>query len=179
MENLERLVAAMPWSAHLRKDWWINMELEADPQLDDILVAALYSINSSTYSYGRCPYQAVFGRLPRPVGDLISDHHALSTTNRDHDPAPRPELLRAEAVTALMQISSSQAVRRTQTRNPAGSRLERHQFESVFLNFELLLVGKIGRPAKRMSSFCVMPRRAWPKDYGWMRQDNIPPKKKL
>ena len=90
------------------------------PQLDDILVAVLYSINSSTYSYGRCPYQAVFGRLPRPVGDLISDHHALSTTNRDHDPALRPELLRAEAVTALMQISSSQAVRRAllrKTRN--------------------------------------------------------------
>ena len=90
------------------------------PQLDDILVAVLYSINSSTYSYGRSPYQAVFGRLPRPVGDLISDHHALSMTNLDHDPALRPELLRAEAVTALMQISSSQAVRRAllrKTRN--------------------------------------------------------------
>ena len=54
------------------------------------------------------------------MGDLISDHHALSMTNLDHDPALRPELLRAEAVTALMQISSSQAVRRAllrKTRN--------------------------------------------------------------
>ena len=34
--------------------------------LDDILVAVLHSINTSTYSYGRSPCQAVFGRIPRP-----------------------------------------------------------------------------------------------------------------
>lgn len=37
--------------------------------LEEILVAVLFSMNSSTYTYGRSPYQAVFGRIPRPVGD--------------------------------------------------------------------------------------------------------------
>ena len=47
-------------------------------ELDDILVAVLHSMNTSTYSYGRSPCQAVFGRIPRPVGDLISDGQALT-----------------------------------------------------------------------------------------------------
>ncbi|CAL1138518.1 unnamed protein product [Cladocopium goreaui] len=88
--------------------------------LQDVLVACIFSLNSSTYSHGRSPYQAVFGRIPRPVGDLLSDSRALTITNTDHDPALRPELLRAEAITALMQISSSQAVKRAllrKTRN--------------------------------------------------------------
>ena len=88
--------------------------------LQDVLVACIFSLNSSTYSHGRSPYQAVFGRIPRPVGDLLSDNRALTITNTDHDPALRPELLRAEAITALMQISSSQAVKRAllrKTRN--------------------------------------------------------------
>ena len=72
--------------------------------LNDVLIAAIFALNSSTFTYGRSPYQAVIGRVPRPVGDIISDPRGLAITNEDHDPALRPELLRAEAITALMQV---------------------------------------------------------------------------
>ena len=70
--------------------------------LDEVIVAACHSLNSSTYSYGRSPFQAVFGRIPRPLGDLLSDDKALVISNNDNQ-IFRPELLRAEAVTTLMQ----------------------------------------------------------------------------
>lgn len=91
-------------------------------QLDEILVAALFSLNSSTYQYGRSPYQAVFGRVPRPIGDLISDNKGLLISPQLH-PEQRslqPELLRAEALSALAQFSASQTVKRAvlrKTRN--------------------------------------------------------------
>ena len=83
-------------------------------ELDDILVAVLHSMNTSTYSYGRSPCQAVFGRIPRPVGDLISDGQALTISPQVHreQGALQSEILRAEALAALAQFSASQAVKR-------------------------------------------------------------------
>ena len=59
-----------------------------------------------------------FGRMPRPVGDLLSDNKALAISPMPpgEQLALRPELLRAEAVTALAQFSVSQAVRRAPMR---------------------------------------------------------------
>lgn len=81
--------------------------------LNEILPAALFSMNSSTYTYGRSPYQAVFGRIPRLVGDLVSDNKSLAISTQTHPEqhAIRPELLRAEAITALAQFTASQAVK--------------------------------------------------------------------
>ena len=80
--------------------------------LDDAITAATFSLNSSTYTYGRSPFQAVFGRIPRPLGDLVSDEKALVISPSKDEHQLRPELLRAEATTTLMQLSASQAVRR-------------------------------------------------------------------
>ena len=82
--------------------------------LDHILTAVLNSMNTSTYTYGRSPCQAVFGRVPRPIGDILSDQTALSISPQLHPEQQsfQPELLRAEALTALAQFSASQAVRR-------------------------------------------------------------------
>ena len=90
--------------------------------LNEILPAVLFSMNSSTYTYGRSPYQAVFGRIPRLVGDLVSDNKALAISTQPHPEqhAIRPELLRAEAIAALAQFTASQAVKRallSKTRN--------------------------------------------------------------
>lgn len=81
--------------------------------LNEILPAVLFSMNSSTYTYGRPPYQAVFGRIPRLVGDLVSDNKSLAISTQTHPEqhAIRPELLRAEAITALAQFTASQAVK--------------------------------------------------------------------
>ena len=87
-------------------------------QLDEILVAVVFSMNSSTYTYGRSPYQAVFGRIPRPVGDILSDSKALTISTQPHPEqhALQPEILRAEALSALAQFAASQAVKRAMLR---------------------------------------------------------------
>eukprot|EP00438_Fugacium_kawagutii_P011147 Skav200228 [mRNA] locus=scaffold2352:155227:163374:+ [translate_table: standard] len=87
-------------------------------QLDEVLIATLHSMNSSTYQYGRSPFQAAFGRIPRPVGDILSDNKALviSPQAQQQHQALQPELLRAEAIAALAQFSASQAVKRAMLR---------------------------------------------------------------
>ena len=95
--------------------------------LDEVLLAATHSLNSCTYSHGRSPYTAVFGKVPRPLGDNFSDEHALiQSPSRDEHLLP-PELLRAEAITALSQLSASQAVRRALLRKT------RHQKDATHL----------------------------------------------
>lgn len=56
----------------------------------------------------------MFGRIPRPVGDLISDSKALTISPQLHPEQQvlQPKFLRAEAWTALAQFSASQAVKR-------------------------------------------------------------------
>lgn len=87
-------------------------------QLDEILVSVVFSMNSSTYTYGRSPYQAVFGRIPRPVGDILSDSKALTISTQPHPEqhSLQPEILRAEALSALAQFTASQAVKRAMLR---------------------------------------------------------------
>ena len=80
--------------------------------LDEALIAASFALNSSTYSFGRSPFQAVFGRVPRPLGDLLSDESAMTLSMDKNEYKLKPELLRAEAITTLMQVTASQAVRR-------------------------------------------------------------------
>ena len=52
--------------------------------------------------------------MPRPIGDLLSDDKALAISPQLHGDqrAVQPELLRAEAVTALAQFSASEAIKR-------------------------------------------------------------------
>lgn len=56
----------------------------------------------------------MLGRIPRPVGDLISDSKALTISPQLHreQQVLQPKLLRAEALTALAQFSASRAVKR-------------------------------------------------------------------
>ena len=79
-------------------------------ELDQCLIAVLRTINSCTFSHGRSPAQAVFGRVARPLGDLVSDPFSLVTSP---DPGlMRPEILRAEAMKALAEHTASSATRR-------------------------------------------------------------------
>ena len=79
-------------------------------ELNMVLPAIVFSMNSCTYSYGRSPYQAVFGRVPRPLGDLSSDPRALVLSPGDNDKRLAPELLRADALKALAEFNASSAV---------------------------------------------------------------------
>ena len=81
-------------------------------EMNKVLPAVTFSMNSSTYSYGRSPFQAVFGRVPRPLGDLSSDPRSLVLSPGEGEKRLAPELLRADALKALAEFNASSAVRR-------------------------------------------------------------------
>ncbi|CAJ1329046.1 unnamed protein product, partial [Effrenium voratum] len=72
------------------------------------LSSATHAKNSATWSSGRPPYVAAFGRVPRVGFDLLNDERALicGTTRSE------AQLLRAEALKALAEVSASNALRR-------------------------------------------------------------------
>ena len=79
-------------------------------ELDQCLIAATFTMNSCTFSHGRSPYQAVFGRVPRPLGDLLSD--PLSLVISPEQQVLRPEVLRADAMKALAEHSANSSIKR-------------------------------------------------------------------
>ena len=87
-------------------------------RLDEIVVAALYALNSSTYTHGRSPYQAVFGRVPRPQGDLLSDSRSLIISPNLDQQLLQPDLLRAQALS--IQVTTSQGVKKAILRKTRG-----------------------------------------------------------
>ena len=79
-------------------------------ELNRGLAAALHTINSCTFSHGRSPFQAVFGRVPRPFGDVLSDPMSLIIS--PDASLQRTEILRAEAMKALAEHSASSSIKR-------------------------------------------------------------------
>ena len=66
----------------------------------------------------RPPYMAVFGQIPRIAAGLLQDDKALVCHPEQHG-AVRPDILRAEAMKALADINTSQALRRAVLRKTA------------------------------------------------------------
>ncbi|CAK9103941.1 unnamed protein product [Durusdinium trenchii] len=93
-------------------------------QVPTVLIQACHSINSLPFTRGRSGYQAVFGRTPRLPDDVLTDTQVLSTSTqpfRDVDnPGLRAELVRSEAMKALIDLNAQQQFRRAllrKTRN--------------------------------------------------------------
>ena len=85
---------------------------------DEAIDSATHALNSMTYSHGRPPYMAVFGQIPRVGTGLLQDDKAL--VNKDDQAGSiRPEILRAEAMKALIEINTSQSLRRALLRKTA------------------------------------------------------------
>jgi hypothetical protein len=91
--------------------------------LDWVLLAAIQAVNSSTASKGRSPYQAVFGRLPRFPGDLMSDDRALAVS----DNQLLAEELRSQALRVIDDMRASQIIRRALLRKTKPSKDEAKQ----------------------------------------------------
>ena len=68
-------------------------------------------LNSMSYSHGRPPYMAVFGQIPRVGSGLLQDDKALITKNEQYG-SVRSDILRAEAMKAMIEVNTSQAPRR-------------------------------------------------------------------
>ena len=69
-------------------------------RLDYVLTGALHAINSFVTVKGRSPYQAVYGRVPRIPGGLLTDEGSLAQSVSD--PGLAAERVRAEAVSHLL-----------------------------------------------------------------------------
>eukprot|EP00435_Cladocopium_sp_Y103_P015633 s906_g3.t2 len=85
---------------------------------DQALDGAIHAINSMTYTHGRPPYMAVFGQIPRIASGLLQDDMSL-ITHPVQQGRIRPDILRAEAMRALADINTSQALRRALLRKTA------------------------------------------------------------
>ena len=91
---------------------------------DDILIAGTQAINATVANKGRTAYQAVFGRVPRFPGDLLSDERALLA---GYD-ANYADELRASAIRIIAEMRASSVIRRALLRKTATSR---HEAQSI------------------------------------------------
>ena len=84
-----------------------------EEHFDNIIAAATFAKNSGTWSSGRPPYVAAFGRVPRVGLDFINDPHSLTAGGTLGEAQQQAALLRAEAMKTIAETSASAAFRRT------------------------------------------------------------------
>jgi hypothetical protein len=83
-----------------------------DYDMEQAAVAACFAKNSTTWSSGRPPFIAAFGRIPRMGMNLLSDKHAL-VAGRTREQAQREaDYLRVEAQQHLAAMSVDSSLRR-------------------------------------------------------------------
>ena len=87
--------------------------------IDLALVSALQAKNSATWSSGRPPYIAAFGKIPRFGVDLLSDPRALVSGSNRSEAQQQSALMRCEALKALAEASASSTLRRALLRKSA------------------------------------------------------------
>lgn len=92
--------------------------------LEHIIPPALHAVNSSTFTRGRTAYQAVFGRIPRLPGGILTDDTGITTSAPTIDSSDnllaKAEIIRSEAQKHLIDLNCSQQLRRAllrKTRN--------------------------------------------------------------
>ena len=79
-------------------------------QMELAIAQTVFAKNAGTWSTGRPPFIAAFGRIPRHGGlDLLSDNHALTVGGTQHHMHQLADVLRSEAQQhlAAMRIDSS------------------------------------------------------------------------
>ena len=81
-------------------------------QMDLIAVAASFAKNACTWSSGRPPYIAAFGRIPRMGLDLLSDQNGLVAGSTRSEVQHQAALLRAEAQQHLAAMAVDSGFRR-------------------------------------------------------------------
>ena len=80
--------------------------------LDNAIVSALYAKNSATWSSGRPPYIAAFGKIPRIGLDFINDPRALVAGSTRSDMQQQAAMMRCEAYKAIAEATASSTLRR-------------------------------------------------------------------
>ena len=83
-----------------------------EQQMDMVAVAASFAKNACTWSSGRPPYIAAFGRIPRMGLDLISDQNGLVAGSTRSEVQHQAALLRSEAQQHLAAMAVDSGFRR-------------------------------------------------------------------
>ena len=86
-------------------------------QMDIVTAMASHAKNSCTWSTGRPPYVAAFGRIPRQGLELLSDPHGLITGQSRSQAQQFADTIRAEAQQQLAAMSIDSTLRRALLRN--------------------------------------------------------------
>ena len=82
-------------------------------QMELALAGATFSKNACTWSSGRPPFIAAFGRIPRHGGlDLLSDNHGLAVGGTKQEMHQLADVLRSEAQQQLAAMKVDGAFRR-------------------------------------------------------------------
>ena len=90
-------------------------------RLDYVLTAALHALNSFVTVKGRSPYQAVYGKVPRIPGGLLTDGGSLAQCVGD--PGLAAERVRSEAVSHLAAMNVNQGLKRAILRKTANTKI--------------------------------------------------------
>lgn len=97
-------------------------------QLEQLLAPALHAINSSTFTRGRTAYQAVFGRVPRLPGGMLTDNLAIASSPSTLEPEDnlmaKGEIIRSEAQKYLIDLNVNQQFRRAILRRTRNTRYQ-------------------------------------------------------
>lgn len=88
-------------------------------QMELTTAAAAHAKNSCTWSAGRPPYVAAFGRIPRQGMELLSDPHGLVTGQTRAQAQQLADTLRVEAQQQIAALSVDSTFRRALLRNTA------------------------------------------------------------
>ena len=88
----------------------------ATPEEVDIAIcSATYAKNAATWSSGRPPYIAAFGKIPRIGTDLVNDQRALVAGSSRSEAQQQAALMRAEALKAASSTLRRALLRKTNT----------------------------------------------------------------
>ena len=81
-------------------------------EIDRALIAGVYAKNSATWSSGRPPFIAAFGKIPRVGMDFINDARGLIAGSTTAEAQQQSALMRCEAMKAIAEASASSTLRR-------------------------------------------------------------------
>ena len=94
-------------------------------EVDQLLAPALHAVNSFVFNHGRSAFQAVFGRIPRLPGGVLSDQTALASSapTLEDNYMAKGEIIRSEALKCLLDLNVSQHLRRAMLRKTVKTRV--------------------------------------------------------
>ena len=81
-------------------------------EIDRAIVAGVYAKNSATWSSGRPPFVAAFGKIPRVGMDFINDSRGLIAGSTMAEAQQHSAMMQCEAMKAIAESSASSSLRR-------------------------------------------------------------------